>query len=317
MAIMPLRLPCPQRTNMKYLIIFIALFIAFQHLSAQNCGMVTNFSHHIQGNNNGTSTYTFQVTVQATSGGSKSVSLNIRCGTYYFVTNQCEASLATTRVINFGPYTVPTCTGEIQLVWSGHSNATCGGTTCNALQVFASLPVELTSFDIAKAADAAILSWETASEKNNEKFIVERSADGIKYEQIGEVSGNGTTNETKSYKHIDSNPSLGVNYYRLKQVDFDGKYEYSPISSVEIYPTSEIAVFPTIFSETLNITLPEQMVDEEINITIFNLQGAKVFNSNVQGNTMNKLTMPALQPGQYILHIGNGRFAKTALVSRS
>lgn len=279
--------------------------------------MVTNFSYNIQGNNNGTSTYTFQVTIQATSGGSKSVSLNINCGTYNFINNQCETSLATTRVVNFGPYTVPTCTGAVQLTWSGHTNASCGGTVCNALQVFTVLPVELTRFDVDKTADAAILSWATASEKNNDKFIIERSNDGMEYEQIGEVSGNGTTNETKTYKHIDNNPSLGVNYYRLKQVDFDGKYEYSPINSIEINTANEIAVFPTVFSESLNISLPEQIIDEDVSISIFNMQGANVFTSNIQGNTMNKLTIPSLSPGQYILHVGNGNFTKTSMIIRN
>jgi Secretion system C-terminal sorting domain len=299
---------------MKTLIAILSLFFAVFTVSAQNCGMVSNFTYTATNNNNGTSTYNFQVTIHATSGGSKSVNLTIQCGNNIFVSNQCEASMATARVINYGPYTVNTCNSGMQLLWTGYTNSNCGGAACTSQQSYIILPVELTSFNAAKIADAAMLDWETASEKNNDKFIVERSSDGRAYEQVGEVAGKGTTTETSKYKYVDNNPTPGVNYYRLKQVDFNGEFEYSPVSSVEFKNDGEIMIYPTIVSEELNIELPEAIANEEVLVDIFSMQGAKVFSANLQGSTVNNVSMPTLQPGQYLVHVSSGQINKQTII---
>jgi len=89
------------------------------------------------------------------------------------------------------------------------------------------LPVELTSFE-GKATESGIsLEWETASEINNSHFDVERSADGNKFESISRINGHGSTSVTSSYSLTDKAPLKGLNYYRLKQVDFDNTTSYS------------------------------------------------------------------------------------------
>jgi hypothetical protein len=94
------------------------------------------------------------------------------------------------------------------------------------------LPVELVSFQTEKQNDhTVVLTWRTASEQNNEGFDIERSSDGRNWETLGFVPGNGTTHEEQSYAFTDGSPLPGVNYYRLRQVDFDGQYEYSEIES--------------------------------------------------------------------------------------
>lgn len=96
------------------------------------------------------------------------------------------------------------------------------------------LPVELARFE-GKASQSGIsLTWETASEQNNSHFEVERSTDGSTFEQLGSVPGNGNSVVTIAYQYLDKHPHPGLNYYRLKQVDFDGKYEYSKVVAVTL-----------------------------------------------------------------------------------
>ncbi len=95
-------------------------------------------------------------------------------------------------------------------------------------------PVELTDFraTIPETGRYALLGWRTASERNNLGFDIERSSDGRSWQTLALVPGHGTTQEEQSYAYTDERPQPGENYYRLKQVDFDGKFEYSDIRSV-------------------------------------------------------------------------------------
>ena len=92
------------------------------------------------------------------------------------------------------------------------------------------LPVSWTDFSAREAACETVLSWATASEQNNDYFEIEKSSDGRNYTTIGRVNGSGTTTEYRQYKFIDALPNT-QNYYRIKQVDFDGKFDYSKIIS--------------------------------------------------------------------------------------
>ena len=90
------------------------------------------------------------------------------------------------------------------------------------------IPVELMSFDVKKGQKAALLTWTTASEKDNAYFNIEHSTSGIDFQTIGQVKGNGTTTTATTYNFEHQTPSVFINYYRLKQVDTDGKTTLSP-----------------------------------------------------------------------------------------
>lgn len=100
---------------------------------------------------------------------------------------------------------------------------------------FMVLPVELVKFK-ASLTDAKMVSldWTTASENNNAAFQVERSSDSRNWENIGTILGNGTSLERHDYNFMDKHPLHGHNYYRLKQEDFDGKYDFSKVVSVSL-----------------------------------------------------------------------------------
>ncbi|QQS35299.1 MAG: T9SS type A sorting domain-containing protein [Ignavibacteriales bacterium] len=141
------------------------------------------------------------------------------------------------------------------------------------------LPVELISFTASSNEKAVLLNWQTASEQNNKGWNVERKYSGSEWTNIGFVSGNGTTTETKSYSFTDDRSKDGLVSYRLKQIDFNGDYSYSSIIEVDvkIVPV-EFALhqnFPNPFnpSTTINFEVPKSSL---VNISVYNTIGEKV-----------------------------------------
>lgn len=127
--------------------------------------------------------------------------------------------------------------------WNG--TITCGG-SCDPL------PVELISFTVEYQDHLPILKWKTASELNNSGFFIEKSKDGISFEIIGFVYGAGTTNSETSYRYEDRSNTLG-SFYRLRQEDYDGLFEYSPTIKLKAHFEQEFSVYPTHFENTLHL----------------------------------------------------------------
>jgi hypothetical protein len=122
----------------------------------------------------------------------------------------------------------------------------------------AQLPVTLTSFTATRNDDATILRWATASESNNSHFEIQRSVDNKKFEVIGTVRGNGTSTKKINYSFTDvAVLSAKTVYYRLKQVDFDGKAEYSKtVSVVNTLPSKGISsTLPNPFNDELSVSI--------------------------------------------------------------
>jgi len=111
------------------------------------------------------------------------------------------------------------------------------------------IPVELTSFVGSSVNGNVELNWATATESNNSGFEIQRSTDGSSFIKIGFVSGNGTTTEIQNYSYTDSKLSIGSYSYRLKQVDFDGSFEYSSVVNVDL-------TAPTVFALEQNYPNP-------------------------------------------------------------
>ena len=126
------------------------------------------------------------------------------------------------------------------------------------------LPIELLAFNVEPFYEGGRgkvwVAWETLlTETNNDYFTVERSRDGVNYEEVGRTKGSGNSNERRTYDFIDEFPYLGISYYRLKQTDYDGKYEYFEPKSVEIKEDGggNIVVCPNPASETVTIRSKE------------------------------------------------------------
>lgn len=161
---------------------------------------------------------------------------------------------------------------------------------------FGILPVELVSFTGEVLGDASLLRWQTASEKDNSHFEVERSTDGLtSWEKIGQVSGAGDSQRLLSYEFVDVSPFNGVNYYRLVQVDFDGASEESPVVAVTHEGLqSSLSVFPN----PLTLGVPLNVKGEFETVQVFDQAGREVVCTK---NTMGQLSFGSVVPGMYNL----------------
>ena len=140
------------------------------------------------------------------------------------------------------------------------------------------LPVELLDFDAIYAENNVQISWSTATEVNNDYFIIERSKNGTDFEEVQRVKGAGSSTGIIDYYELDRAPLEGVSYYRLKQVDFNGKYTFSNVVPVNIYFDRKKGVFVypnpgTI--EDLKIVL-NGFEDQEVLVVLRDVKGNEV-----------------------------------------
>ncbi len=106
------------------------------------------------------------------------------------------------------------------------------------------LPIELVNFTAKANGKQVDLEWQTASEINNEFFTIERSIDGLNFEIVTIIEGAGNSTALLDYKTVDTNPYTGTSFYRLKQTDFDGAFEYSEVRRVEIEGEGQVFIYP-------------------------------------------------------------------------
>lgn len=126
---------------------------------------------------------------------------------------------------------------SVYLVAQGRTNGSCGGNTCNQffLQVTQApvVPVKLSKFEGKIVDNHVLLEWATESEIQNEGFIIEKSINSKDFQDIEFIQGNGTTNTLNTYNYLDKTSISSLSYYRLKQMDYDGKFTYSDIIQIE------------------------------------------------------------------------------------
>ena len=138
------------------------------------------------------------------------------------------------------------------------------------------LPVELSSFSSAVSSNNVTLNWSTVSENNNSGFDVERSSANNTWSKVGNVSGNGTTTNGNSYAFTDRNLAAGNYNYRLKQIDFNGNFEYFNLSNeviIGIPSKFELSQnYPNPFNPSTKISfaLPN---DGNVSLKIYDMSG--------------------------------------------
>ena len=141
------------------------------------------------------------------------------------------------------------------------------------------LPIELIAFDAKQSGEDVLLKWSTASEFNNDFFTVESSTDGSKFEKISDVKGAGNSNTLLNYSFLDDHPYEGLNYYRLKQTDFNGQFSYSKIEAV-VFSTAHLVVniSPNPSSGIFYVDL-NKPVSQKTTISIANAMGQVVYHA--------------------------------------
>jgi hypothetical protein len=147
------------------------------------------------------------------------------------------------------------------------------------------LPVKLGEFTVIEEKGNAVLDWNTYLEVNNKGFEIERSYDAKNFVNIGWVDGQGTSNRETEYIFIDKSPLQQIQYYRLKQVDFDEKYEYSDIKSLSMYNVkSDLYIYPNPLSQN-GVLYIGGAGSNNMNVDIYDLKGKLVKSyKNINGD---------------------------------
>ncbi len=201
---------------------------------------------------------------------------------------------------------------------SGNGAANMNPSCCNTIKQLdidcldytyppAPLPIELVTFTANIQREDVLLNWSTASEINNDRFVVERSLDGKTFTALSSIPGNGTTNSLHEYSWTDHRPGPSQWYYRLKQLDLDGRFAYSPIVTVNLEGKSTVSrVYPNPISGN-TITLQRQASREgEMQVDIIALDQSAIqhqFLHQQKGGNLWEIPLPDIQPGIYFLRL--------------
>jgi hypothetical protein len=196
--------------------------------------------------------------------------------------------------------------------FSGFSDFTLGATNdisnSNVFNVVNPLPVQLTSFSAVRAASGVQVAWATASEKNSDYFVVERSLDGRTFAGLARTAAHGTTAHSHSYASLDAAAPAALLYYRLRQVDLDGTVAFSPVVTVAAPDgaTAEFALAPNPARESLGFITAAPTA-----YTVRNTLGQLVRSGTTTAGT-NSLLVSELPAGVYFfeLHGAAGRVVR-------
>ena len=172
------------------------------------------------------------------------------------------------------------------------------------------LPVSMKGFSGSFEEGKVLLNWATASETNNSGFSIERSANGIEFESIGFVKGQGNSNRSVAYSFEDRNP-MAVNYYRLAQTDFDGTVHYSEVIKVAEAGV-EIEISPNPFENEVLVTVGSEM---QVSAEIFDIQGKS--KANATGIGAVNLDTKALESGIYFVRVNTGNETRVQRIVRN
>lgn len=174
------------------------------------------------------------------------------------------------------------------------------------------LPIELLSFTGKNNNSENNLFWQTATETNNDFFTLEHSLDGIHFSEIGIINGAGNSNSILNYSFIHKTPTIGINYYRLKQTDFNGSFKYSNIISLEVKKHSFFQIvnaYHSAESDILEITF-NCSGDCFIAVELYDALGKKITSENIHQEGENirvRFSLNSLSKGVYFIKANNGK----------
>ena len=173
------------------------------------------------------------------------------------------------------------------------------------------LPVNLVNFSGTPQKEGTLLEWSTAEEVNNNRFDIERSIDGDTYEVIASVPGKGNSILLTNYLYTDKN-LFPVAYYRLKQVDLDGRFDYSKVVQVKNDYAGKLMVYPNPFGAQL--VIDGLLVPEITQVKLFSISGKQVTLPVTRTGTRLEWQAGNLQKGMYMLQWYDNNSVKSRLV---
>jgi len=185
------------------------------------------------------------------------------------------------------------------------NGGSCTGDTdfCNG----APLPIILAYFDGNQQGESIVLNWTTTSEDNFDYFSIQKSRDGINFESVASVKGQGFSSQSILYVYEDLEPLNGVNYYRLKAVDLDGTFEVFEVIGVEFFSDDDTLVIYPNPVVNYQFTIENLNKDQGQSMTMCDIRGNSILNSKLSSGKNDFLLNQSLALGNYIIVIsGNG-----------
>ncbi|MBC7937988.1 MAG: T9SS type A sorting domain-containing protein [Rhizobacter sp.] len=252
-------------------------------------------------------TITFQIEYSTTASGNNWIALQT------VTANSVPQTLTPVWVSLGGVFNLPVAAQRFRLNLSDGTMAGCGNDFAIDDIKFVGcpeggpLPVQFLSISAAQKGSGVSLNWSTASEYNNKYFSVEKSVDGSNWYNIAQVNGSGNSNTIIKYNAYDAKPVAGFNYYRIKQVDIDGKFDYSSIVKVKItVEKTGVSVLTNPFVNNITVDFLSNS-NQAVNVRLTDISGKMIATEKWQvakGSTrltLNKVS--AIQRGMYILTI--------------
>ena len=190
----------------------------------------------------------------------------------------------------------------------------CGSTPCSDT----ALPVELTAFDAVANGTDVRLDWQTTSETKNAGFEVQHRSRNAPFKTLHFIKGAGTTTESQRYTYRINRLAHGSHAFRLKQIDLDGAFAYSPVIEVVIgIPAAHqlTSVFPNPFHQRAQLSLTVAQ-PQHVQVALYNMLGQRVdvlLDDRLSTNTLHPITLAgeALPSGLYLVHITGETFSAT------
>ncbi len=177
----------------------------------------------------------------------------------------------------------------------GPSTLTVGGVSSNA-----TLPVKLSAFNVKLTGVTSNLTWTTDIEQKSSRFEIERSVDGINWNRIGSVKAQGNSTVKVNYAYNDILKGESVMSYRLKIIDEDASFAYSPIKTVKTQGgVAEMKIFPNPATEYVVITAKNNA--NKMNVQLINLNGQILKQSNGNGNI--QMSVSGVNAGSYVVRV--------------
>jgi len=176
------------------------------------------------------------------------------------------------------------------------------------------LPVKLTSFTAVAKANIVGLNWETATEVNNRGFGVEKSGDGRTWSELTFVNASPSNVNGAKYSAVDQAPIQGMNFYRLRQTDLDGKFSFSAVRQVNFNGMAEgISVYPNPSRGFVNVLVNPS--SKKVNYSITNITGRSLKSGILlTDGTVNRVNIQGLPAGVYMLQVTDENGSKTTRI---
>lgn len=201
-----------------------------------------------------------------------------------------------------------TSSANVGLAITSHTNSALSTMTLDNFSETAALPIQLSSFTGKSTGKTVVLQWTTQTEQNVAHFEVERSTDGTHFALIATVTAEGNSSTPEDYTATDEQPSRGINYYRLRTVDLDGKFSYSPIIIVRSDNAAAPTLFPNPAASYFRLAAGSDPIRE---VNVYDLAGRRALGMlNPVNSNLVYVPCSGLAQGVYFVEIktANGRY---------